>query len=204
MKMFFVILVALFAAPATAQVDGQRIDEGALSTIFGLKLGEFIDLPACASDKYFGYRAPKDGGCAENAAAVGTSSSFTGATRLKFWALVLPTYVAGDLEVEVIDGKLESIRINTRGLMTMILVTTDLQKKLGSPHSAQSIKLKTLRGEVDSTIASWHFANFDVTHIGAIGSINSGVVTFATPAGNVAYKKRIDEVMKATQGSRPL
>ncbi|MCE2999437.1 MAG: hypothetical protein LW892_06335, partial [Betaproteobacteria bacterium] len=83
--------------------------------------------------------------------------------------------------VEVLDGVIEAIHLNTWGIQTQQPAMDMLQGRYGPPTRSRSEKPKNVRSRIPVLHAAWDRGDFAVRYTGATTSIDWGRITLATP-----------------------
>ena len=161
------LLLALAASAAAADPA---------KTMFGDELGSRFAIPPCAPGEDTLTRRL----CHNPAQTVKTAHGSI--SHMVFFPRpeVVP-YARGELNVEVIDGVIEAIHVNTWGLQAQLPAMEALQGRYGPPARSHSEKPKNLRARIPVQYAAWDRADLAVRFSGATTGIDWGRITLATP-----------------------
>jgi len=96
-------------------------------------------------------------------------------------------WARGEMIVDVANGVIEAIHINTWGIEAQTLALDAMTKKYGPPTRSHAEKIKGLRSRWPTKYAEWELKDFSVKLDGTTGSVDWGRVTLATPG----YQKRL-------------
>jgi hypothetical protein len=151
-------------------------------TMFGIELGSRFTIPACARGedtmaKRYCY-----------AEALTAKTAWGSEERHVFYprAETVP-WARGEMIVDVANGIIEAIHINTWGIEAQTLALDEMTKKYGPPTRSRAEKIKGLRSRWPTKYAEWDLRDFSVKLDGTTGSVDWGRVTLATPG----YRKRL-------------
>ncbi|MFN9490997.1 MAG: hypothetical protein ACK59Y_14615 [Betaproteobacteria bacterium] len=145
-------------------------------TLFGVELGSRFAIPACAAGEHTVTRRL----CHNAAQTVKTAWGTTDYAVFFPRPDVVP-YARGELNVEVLDGVIEAIHLNTWGIQTQQPAMDMLQGRYGPPTRSRSEKPKNVRSRIPVLHAAWDRGDFAVRYTGATTSIDWGRITLATP-----------------------
>lgn len=113
------------------------------------------------------------------------------AVTVQFSTIDQPRMLLGfdGLPARVVDGRIQLIRIPTRGIASQRLDFDDLKAKFGEPKTYTELPFQTLAGgEGLSILALWQLPDgVEVTFTGELGSVDQGLVIIATPKGTTAF-----------------
>jgi hypothetical protein len=175
-----VFILAFLASLIVSAVPALAQDKD----VFGIGLGSAFRVPQCGA---------KDG------IVYSTRTCYNGVPTRTAWGAdqydvglpnaEAPPYVRGDLAVFVIDGVVESVRVNTWGIQAQGGAMKALTAKYGKPAKAGEQKRNKLRSRFNSQFAEWTFPDFSVKFEGMTSSIDWGQIDIATPR----YLKRLDD-----------
>jgi hypothetical protein len=145
-------------------------------TMFGVELGSRFAIPACA---------PGEDTLARRLCHNPAQTVKTGHGTLDY-AVFFPRpevvpYARGELNVEVANGVIEAIHVNTWGIQSQQPALEALQARYGPPARSRSEKPKNLRSRIPVQHAAWDRADFAVRFTGATTGIDWGRITLATP-----------------------
>lgn len=143
--------------------------------LFGIVLGARFDLPPCAA----GEDALTRRHCHNPAHA--EKLPWGGETRRVFYPRpqVVP-WARGEITVEVADGIIEAIHVQTWGIQSQDSALEALQKQFGPPTRLRSEKLKAQRARLPGKFALWELKDATVTLDGVTTTIDWGRITLAT------------------------
>ncbi|MBY0270823.1 MAG: hypothetical protein K2X06_13205 [Burkholderiales bacterium] len=171
MKIFrhLLIITLLLASTAIHAADPAK-------TMFGIELGSRFAIPVCARGedtmaKRYCY-----------AEALSTKTAWGSEERHVFYprAETVP-WARGEMVVDVINGVIEAIHVNTWGIEAQTLALDEMTRKYGPPSRSRSEKIKGLRSRWPTKYAEWDLRDFSVRLDGTTGSVDWGRVTLATP-----------------------
>jgi hypothetical protein len=145
-------------------------------TFFGVELGSRFAIPACAAGEHTVTRRL----CHNAAQTVKTAWGTTDYAVFFPRPDVVP-YARGELNVEVLDGVIEAIHLNTWGIQTQQPAMDMLQGRYGPPTRSRSEKLANVRSRIPVLFAAWDRSDFAVRYAGATTGIDWGRITLATP-----------------------
>lgn len=144
-------------------------------TMFGVELGTRFAIPPCARGedtmaKRYCY-----------AEALTAKTAWGSEERHVFYprAETVP-WARGEMVVDVANGVIEAIYINTWGIEAQTIAIDEMTKKYGSPTRNRTEKIKGLRSRWPTKYAEWDLKDFSVRLDGTTGSIDWGRVTLAT------------------------
>ena len=145
-------------------------------TMFGVELGTRFLIPPCARGedtmaKRYCY-----------AEALTAKTAWGSEERHVFYprAETVP-WARGEMIVDVINGVIEAIHINTWGIEAQTIAMDEMTKKYGPPTRSHSEKIKGLRSRWPTKYAEWDLKDLSVRLDGTTGSVDWGRVTLATP-----------------------
>jgi len=172
-----VVAVLMSGAACAADVD----------TIFGLQLHKLFTVPECAF-RNGSYSSPTSGPCFE---FVGDEDR-RGRGTIRAYDNVGITWPAdqrpqmltpGEYAIaRIMDGKLESIGINTLGLESQPRDLQNLVAKYGQPtKTSRPIERNGYNDEASAISAEWDFGNIIVTFASAVVIPRSGMIRVDTP-----------------------
>lgn len=153
-------------------------------SVFGIELGGRFAVPQCGAKDGVVYSTRTCYNGAPTRAAWGADQYDVGLPNAE-----APPYVRGDLAVFVIDGVVESVRVNTWGIQAQGGALKGLTAKYGKPAKAWEQKRNTLRSRFNAQFAEWAFPDFSVKFDGMTSSIDWGQIDIATHR----YRKRLDD-----------
>lgn len=162
--------LAIFLLPALAHAADP------VKTFFDVELGSRFAIPACAANEHSVTQRLCHNAVQTTKTAWGTTDYAVFFPRPK----VVP-YARGELNVEVINGVIEAIHVNTWGLQTQQPAMDMLQDRYGPPTRSRSEKLANVRSRIPVIHAAWDRSDFAVRYTGATTGIDWGRITIATP-----------------------
>ncbi len=144
-------------------------------TMFDVELGTRFQFPACARGEDTMTKRHCYAGSLTAKTAWGTVQYhlFYPHTSSTPWA-------RGEMMVEVINGIIEAIHINTWGIQGQGTALETLTKKYGPPARSHSETIKAHRSRNPSKFAEWDLKDFTVKLDGTTTTIDWGRVTLAT------------------------
>jgi len=86
-------------------------------------------------------------------------------------------YPRGEMIVDVIDGHIEAIHINTWGIEAQGPAMDALKLKYGPPQKQRSEKIRAHRARLPSLFAEWEMKDFSVKYDGTTTTIDWGRIT---------------------------
>lgn len=86
-------------------------------------------------------------------------------------------YPRGEMIVDVIDGFIEAIHINTWGIEAQGPAMDALKLKFGPPAKQRSEKIRAHRSRLSSLFAEWEMQDFSVKYDGTTTTIDWGRIT---------------------------
>lgn len=159
-----VLLIA--AAPAAAEPA---------KTLFGVELGSRFAFPPCARGE--------DTMTSRYCYAAGLSARTAWGTEERHVFYPRPQvvpYARGELVVEIADGVVEAVHVNTWGIEAQGTALEALTAKYGPPTRARSEKIKAHRSRYPSKFAEWDLKDFSVRLDGTTSTIDWGRITLAS------------------------
>lgn len=163
------IATLLLASTCTHAADPAK-------TMFGVELGSRFTIPACARGedtmaKRYCY-----------AEALSAKTTWGSEEHHVFYprAETVP-WARGEMIVDVANGIIEAIHVNTWGIEAQSLALEAMTKKYGPPSRSRAEKIKGLRSRWPTKYAEWDLKDFSVRLDGTTGSVDWGRVTLATP-----------------------
>lgn len=145
-------------------------------TMFGVELGSRFTIPACARGedtmaKRYCY-----------AEALSARTAWGSEEHHVFYprAETVP-WARGEMIVDVANGIIEAIHVNTWGIEAQSLALEAMTGKYGPPTRSRAEKIKGLRSRWPTKYAEWDLRDFSVRLDGTTGSVDWGRVTLATP-----------------------
>jgi hypothetical protein len=102
-------------------------------------------------------------------------------------------WARGEMIVDVANGLIEAVHVNTWGIEAQTLAIDAMSKKYGPPTRSRSEKIPGLRSRWPTKFAEWDLKDFAVKVDGTTGSPDWGRVTLATQRYN---KLRQDHAKK--------
>jgi hypothetical protein len=165
-------------------------------SVFGFSLGEKLAMPECPFDTQNKFYVDDSRVAAFEGKALSKTTCFehwdnalagqpagTERVGIKFPEGESPSIAAG-VSALLIDGRLESVSIDTAGLSNQDQVMAALKQKYGAPTSTNETKKQNSFGAVfNSHFAVWKFANLTVVFKGTTSHIDSGLVNIETKKG---------------------
>ena len=144
-------------------------------SIFGVKLGTRFLIPACArgEDTMTKRHCHAESLTAKTAWGVEEYHVFYPHNATTPWA-------RGEMVVEVSNGIIEAVHINTWGIQGQGTALEALTKKYGPPARARSEHIKAHRSRFPSKFAEWDLQDFSVKFYGTTSTIDWGRITLAT------------------------
>lgn len=184
MRKKFIAFLFVCLSPTSVHADGL--------TIFGIPLAREISLPECARASY-GYVIITSQVCIERLSPHREDGGpvVTETVFIHFPIDEVPVIVNGiKMSGRIIDGKLEGIGFNTKGVEDANMVLAQLKEKFGD---ADSIRPRVVRNRLGASFdvfdAEWRKQDVDILFKGVSRSLDSGLVSIET-------KKRKDERAK--------
>ncbi len=89
-------------------------------------------------------------------------------------------YPRGEMLVDVVDGIVMAIHINTWGIEAQGPAMDALKLKFGPPQKQSSKKIRALRSRTPSLFAEWEMPDFSVRYEGTTTTIDWGRITLMT------------------------
>ena len=89
-------------------------------------------------------------------------------------------YPRGEMLVDVVDGLIEAVHINTWGIEAQGPAMDALKLKYGPPAKQRSEKIRALRSRTPSVFADWEMKDYSVKYDGTTTTIDWGRITLAT------------------------
>ncbi len=183
----FLVLLTLFANSAYA-TD---------TTIFGIDLGKPLSLPECRKETKYGmtqYEFLPETMCFqfEKYIPIGYKQNVK---TVQFPSKVAPEIMMGDkLTLLEIDGNVEGLEFNTRGIMTQDGVIAALVEKFGKPTKFVNEKVQNKMGAVyDSIYSKWVKKNLTIEFYGTFLRLTDGRVYIDTDKAANLRKKWLQE-----------
>lgn len=144
-------------------------------TMFGIELGSRFTIPVCARGedtmaKRYCY-----------AEALTAKTVWGSEERHVFYprAEVVP-WARGEMIVDVANGVVEAVHVNTWGIEAQTLAIDAMSKKYGPPTRSRSEKIPGLRSRWPTKFAEWDLKDFSLKVDGTSGSPDWGRVTLMT------------------------
>ena len=164
-----IILPWLMYTPVAQAADNAK-------TLFGIELGSRFAFPVCA----VGEDALTSRHCHNPAQA--EKLPWGGEARRVFYPRpqVVP-WARGEIIVDVVDGVIEAIHINTWGIQSQDSALEALQKKYGPPSELRSEKLKAQRARLPGKFAQWNLQDYHIQLDGVTTTIDWGRITLMSP-----------------------
>lgn len=161
------VLLVLVSAPAGA-ADPSK-------TMFGVELESRFGFPACARNEDTMTRRH----CYAEALTAKTS---WGAEQYHVFypRLTIAPYARGEMVIEVVNGIIEGIYINTWGIEGQGTALAALTEKYGPPVRSRTEKIKAHRSRYPSRFAEWELADFSVKLEGTTSTIDWGRISLVT------------------------
>lgn len=175
MKTFrHLLITALLLGPTFFAAVTHAADSA--KTMFGVELGSRFTIPACAR----GEDTMAKRYC--HAEALSAKTAWGSQEHHVFYprAETVP-WARGEMIVDVSNGVIEAIHINTWGIEAQTLALDAMTLKYGPPARSRSEKIKGLRSRWPTKYAEWDLRDFSVKLDGTTGSVDWGRVTLATP-----------------------
>jgi hypothetical protein len=163
------IATLLLAATVVHAADSSK-------TMFGVELGTRFAIPPCARGEDTMARRY----CYAEALTAKTSRSSEEYHVFYPRAETVP-WARGEMIVDVANGIIEAIHINTWGIEAQTLALDAMTLKYGPPARSRTEKIKGLRSRWPTKYAEWDLKDFSVKLDGTTGSVDWGRVTLATP-----------------------
>lgn len=89
-------------------------------------------------------------------------------------------YPRGEMLVDVVDGHIEAMHINTWGIEAQGPAMDALKLKFGPPAKQHSEKIRAHRARLPSVFAEWEMKDFSVKYDGTTTTIDWGRITLMT------------------------
>lgn len=161
--------VLLLLVPAAASAADPA------KTLFGIELGARFAIPACVR----GEDATTGRHC-HDAASVAVMP--WGAHRYQVFyprdnAAKPAPWARGEMAVDVVDGVIEAIHVNTWGIQGQGTALEAMTEKYGPPARLRSEKIKAHRSRFPSKFAEWELGDFTVRLDGTTTTIDWGRIT---------------------------
>lgn len=96
-------------------------------------------------------------------------------------------YARGEMLLEVGDGKIRVLHINTWGIEAQGPAMDALTAAFGKPHQSRRERIRALRSRLPSEFAEWHFPGYTIHFDGSTTSIDWGRISFRE-SGHAAGK----------------
>ena len=170
------------------------------STVFGLGLGAPLDLPQC--DK----RGRNSTVCWESTSSSRSNQSdllSNGSVTIRFPIGETPSIVSGGALIgQIIDGNLEGVGFNTRGVNNADFVLAELKNKYGAP-SAFVTRVATNGAGVSHKVfdATWRTDGVAVVYQSVTRTFDVGLINIHTLKGAAEQRRQLNELAK---DKRPL
>jgi len=163
-------LCLLVFATATAAANPAK-------TLFGVELGSRFLIAACApgEDTMTSRLCYTEGLTRKTAWGSEEHFVFYPRTATTPWA-------RGEMIVDVRDGYIAAIHINTWGIQGQGTALEALTKKYGPPAHSHRKKIPALRSRIPSQFADWDLKDFSVKLDGTTSTIDWGRITLETHA----------------------
>ncbi len=144
--------------------------------MFGVELEKKFAIPACNT----GENAITKRNCHLPSA---TAKTPWGATEYHVFFPRSGTvpYPRGEMRVEVVDGVILAIHIDTWGIEAQGPAMDALKAKFGPPGKQRSEKIRALRSRTPSIFAEWEMTDFSVRYDGTTSTIDWGRISLMTP-----------------------
>jgi len=148
--------------------------------VFGIELRKPLNLPMCAGD-YVGSKfisGRNEQTCyLPDPNHLGGTAGYTVELHKTF-----PTYLANNkILVEVLDGKVVGVYLNTSGIKTQNVLMKVLKDKIGEPTAHHARSVLNRQGVAISTFTStWNLNNIYVEFDPVKASLEEGIVWIAT------------------------
>ncbi len=163
-------LLCLLAAAVSAASAAEPA-----KVLFGAELGARFAFPSCAR----GEDAMTRRHCHVEALAAKTPWRST-EYRVFYPRDATAPYARGELVLDVVDGVIEAIHVDTWGIQGQGSALEALTKKYGPPARSYTEKIKAHRSRFPSRFAEWEFADYTVRLDGTTTTIDWGRITLAT------------------------
>lgn len=144
-------------------------------TMFGVELGSRFLFPPCArgEDAMTGRHCYAEALTAKTAWGAEKYQVFYPRTASTPWA-------RGEMAVDVVDGSIEAIYVNTWGIQGQGTALEALTKKYGPPTRSRSEKIPGQRSRFPSKFAEWDLKDYSVRLDGTTTTIDWGRITLET------------------------
>lgn len=166
-RQFVAALLVLAAASAGAANPSK--------TLFGVELESRFVFPACAQGEDTMTRRH----CYAEAL---TAKTAWGAVQYHVFYPRLTTapYARGEMVIDVLNGVIEGIYINTWGIEGQGTALAAMTEKYGPPVRSYTEKIKAHRSRYPSRFADWELADFSVKLEGTTTTIDWGRISLVT------------------------
>ena len=174
-------------------------------TVFGsLSLGAALDINECPrSGRSYSLRTTDI--CYEKSSSRINSSNETadGTVMIRFPFSSTPSIVSGGVVVgQLIDGRLEGIGFNTRGIHNQDLVLEALTNRFGSPSAYKKRMAQNNAGASNEVFdAVWNTGTLVITYQSVTRTFDVGLVNINTKTGQAAQDSALKRL---SQDKRPL
>lgn len=163
----------LFALLLPLALQAQAADPA--KTLFGIELGTRFTIPPCGR----GEEAMARSHCYSEAQNARTPWG-TDERHVHYPRTEPAPYARGELVVELFDGMIEVIHVNTWGIEGQGPALDALTRKYGPPTRSRTEKIKAHRARIPSLFAEWDFRDFSLRLQGTTTTIDWGRITLAT------------------------
>ncbi len=165
----------LGAAPIAALVAATAGAADPAKTMIGVELGTRFTIPPCAR----GEETLTKRHC--YVAAQSTKTPWGAEEHHVYYPSAAPIpYARGELVVDVLNGVIEAIHINTWGIEGQYSALEMLTKKYGPPTRERREKMKSQRARLPVVYAEWELTDFSAKLDGITSTFDWGRITLAT------------------------
>ncbi|WP_180868451.1 hypothetical protein [Stenotrophomonas maltophilia] len=185
----------------TSLLAGQALAEDA--KFLGFQLGQRFSAPECESRATTSYSTEREYVSKFQAVATncwqktpdpsGPAPNLSGTAKVRLVSTQEPSGLR-QIEGVLIDGSLEEVKVWTHGIEYQRSIADLLQSKYGKPASMRNKSAKNaVGGTFEIVEATWKTPDVVVTFLGAVDSIDWGLIVVQTPKGEASAARALTE-----------
>ena len=174
-----------------ALYSGAAYADDPVQTVFGVPLGAHLQISECARQQVGGLTMypPAAATCFERLGTQervrATAPIENDAVLIRFAATEAPAVMSGGIAIAlVVDGKVEGLTFNTRGIDAQPQVMDTLKQAFGDPTSIAPKRVEnSLAQSFDSFDASWKLPQVEILFRGVTSRIDVGLLSIDSARG---------------------